>query len=209
MAILTSTLPSLESGDRLTRAEFHRRYCARPDIKKAELVEGVVYVPSPVRSFHAAPHGSMIGWLYVYKARHPDLHLDVDATVLLDADNEPQPDVSLWREEPGGPRTNEKGHIEGAPQLVVEIALSSASYDLHDKLRAYRRAGVREYIVWRALNGVIDWLRLGEGEYCEVEPDERGVIESGVYPGLRLNITKMLAGDDAGVLAELGQLPSL
>lgn len=208
MATLTSTLPSLESGDRLTRAEFHRRYCARPDIKKAELVEGVVYVPSPVRSFHAAPHASMIGWLYTYKVWHADLHLDVDATVLLDADNEPQPDVCLWREEPGGPRTNEKGYIDGAPQLVVEVALSSASYDLHDKLRAYRRAGVREYVVWRVLNGAIDWLRLDEGEYREVEPDERGVIESSVFPGLRLNVTKMLAGDDAGVLAELDQPPS-
>ena len=104
---------------------------------------------------------------------------------------------------PGGPRTNEKGYIEGAPQLVVEIALSSASYDLHDKLRAYRRAGVREYIVWRVLNQAIDWLRLDEGEYRKIEPDTDGVIESSIFPGLRLYVTKMLAGDDAGVLAEL------
>ena len=44
----TATLP-LENGDRLTRAEFERRYAAMPRLKKAELIEGIVYVPSPVR----------------------------------------------------------------------------------------------------------------------------------------------------------------
>ena len=38
MATETLPLVPLESGDRLTREEFHHRYCARPDIKKAELI---------------------------------------------------------------------------------------------------------------------------------------------------------------------------
>jgi Uma2 family endonuclease len=195
---------ALESGDRLTRVEFHRRYCRRPDIKKAELVEGVVYVASPVRAdMHGEPHASIIGWLTVYRARNPDIRLDDNATVLLDADNEVQPDACLWREEPGGPRLTEDHYIEGAPQLVVEIAASSVSYDLHDKMRAYQRNGVREYIVWRVLDGMIDWFRLRQGEYAWVEPDEWGIVESEVFPGLRLHVPKMLADDIAGVLAEL------
>jgi Uma2 family endonuclease len=203
MATGTTLLPSLESGDRLTRAEFHRRYCKRPDIKKAELVEGVVYVASPVRRIHSEQHGSMVGWLYAYKAKTTGVYLEDDATVFLDADNEVQPDACLWREEADGPRGTDEGYIEGAPQLVVEIAASSASYDLHDKLRAYRRAGVREYVVWRVLDDAIDWLRLHEGEYVRIEADAHGVIESVVFPGLRLHVAKMLAGDHAGVLAEL------
>jgi Uma2 family endonuclease len=118
-----------------------------------------------------------------------------------------QPDACLWREEPGGPRLSEDDYIEGAPQLVVEVAASSASYDLHDKLRAYRRNGVREYVVWRVLDRAIDWFRLRAGEYARVEPDARGVIESEVFVGLRLNVAKMLAGDAAGVLAELERAP--
>ena len=38
----------LEHGDHLTREEFERRYEAMPHVRKAELIEGVVYMPSPV-----------------------------------------------------------------------------------------------------------------------------------------------------------------
>ena len=205
MAVLVGTSPSLESGDHLTRDEFHRRYCARPDIKKAELVEGVVYVASPVRfDLHAEQHADMMTWLGTYRVNTPGVRLADNATVRLDARNEVQPDAVLWREEPGGSRLSADRYLEGAPQLVVEVAASSASCDLHEKKEAYRRDGVREYVVWRTLDGAIDWFRLdpAEGEFERVEPDERGVIESTVFPGLRLPVSKLLAGDMAGVLAE-------
>ena len=69
----------------------------------------------------------------------------------LDEDNEPQPDVLLRIEPDAGGQSRVSGddYIEGAPELVVEIVASSTSVDLHDKLRAYRRNGVREYVVWR------------------------------------------------------------
>ena len=203
MSVLTTRRPSLESGDRLTRAEFHRRYLAWPKKGKAELVEGVVYVTSPVSALHGEPHARVVGWLFAYQARHPELRLHDNATVMLDADNEVQPDACLWREEPDGPRLNDEGYIEGAPQLVVEIAVSSASYDLHDKLQVYRRNGVREYVVWRVEERAIDWFRLREGAYVTAEPDAHGVIESETFPGLRLHRENMLAGDLMGVLAEL------
>lgn len=199
-----ATVPLLESGDRLTRAEFHRRYLARPDIKKAELVEGVVYVASPVRtSVHGQPHARIMGWLVAYEARTPGVFVADNSTVLLDLDNELQPDAFVWRTEPGGPRLDDEGYMAGAPQLVVEVAASSASYDLHDKFRAYRRNGVPEYVVWRVLDRAVSWFRFREGEYVLIEPDADGVIESEAFPGLRLNIPKLLAGDVAGVLAEL------
>jgi Uma2 family endonuclease len=196
--------PILESGDRLTRDEFHRRYRERPDIKKAELVEGVVYVASPVGwPTHSEPNGWIMTWLGVYAAKHPGTHMGDNGTVRLDANNEVQPDACLWREEPGGPHIGADHFVYGAPQLVVEIAASSASYDLHDKKEAYRRAGVREYVVWRVTNGAIDWFRLRDGEYVLVAPDARGLIESEAFPGLRLDVPKLLAGDVAGVLAAL------
>ncbi|MGD9891933.1 MAG: Uma2 family endonuclease [Dehalococcoidia bacterium] len=204
-ATVTPHVP-LESGDRLTRAEFHRRYCARPDIKRAELVEGVVYVASPTRfGVHGKQHGAMTGLLFAYVARTPGVQMANNATVFLDTDNELQPDVCLFRgvAPPGGARVTEEGYIEGAPQLVVEIAASSASYDMHDKLRAYRRAGVPEYVVWQVLEHEIIWFRLHEGEYVRVQPDARGVIESTTFPGLRLAMSAMLAGDFAAVLAAL------
>jgi Uma2 family endonuclease len=204
MSAPTSVRPVLESGDRLTRDEFHRRYSARPDLKKAELVEGVVYVASPVgvRS-HGEPHARVMTWLGVFAAKHPGVHVADNATVRLATDSEVQPDGCLWRDEPGGPNVATDGYLDGAPQLVVEIAASSASYDLHDKKEAYRRNGMREYVVWRVVDGAIDWFRLQADEYVPIAPDAGDPIPSEDFPGLRLNVAKMLAGDVAGVLAAL------
>lgn len=196
----------LESGDRLSREEFHRRYCARPDIKKAELVLGVVYVPSPLRSeFHGEPHAVAVFWVSAYALRFPDLRISIDPTLILDDESEVQPDTVLFREPAGGSRMHRTadGYLEGAPELVMEVAASSVSYDLHDKLEAYRRAGVPEYVVWRVMDGAIDWFRLQGGEYVRIEADAGGVIESRVFPGLRLSVPAMLAGDRAAIVAAL------
>ena len=134
---------------------------------------------------------------------YPDCGCGDNATVILDDGNEVQPDAILWRPEPVGPRLNDDGYIEGAPQLVVEIAASSVSYDLYEKKEAYRRNGVREYVVWRVLDRAIDWFRLRDGEYVMVEPGADGVVESDAFPGLRLHLPSMLSGDLAAVLARL------
>lgn len=61
------TIPPLENGDRLSRAEFERRYQAMPQVKRAELIEGVVYMASPLRlKSHGEPHGDLIGWLWTF-----------------------------------------------------------------------------------------------------------------------------------------------
>jgi Uma2 family endonuclease len=204
MATRMDTPISLEPGDCMTREEFHRRYLARPDIKKAELIDGVVYMPSPVRGpQHGRPHGSIVTWLGSYVAFHPDVQLHDNTTVFLVGGHEVQPDAFLWRPGSSGPYFNDDGYLEGAPQLIVEVAASSVSYDLHQKKEAYRSNGVAEYVVWRVLDDAIDWFRLREGEYAVVQPDEAGIVESEQFPGLRLHVPNLLAGDLAGVLAAL------
>ena len=204
MAVRVEASTNLEAGDHLTREEFHRRYLARPDIKKAELIDGVVYVLSPVRvTQHAQPHGFVMGWLALYISQRPDVILADNATVFLDGQAEVQPDALLIRPALGGPRVTDDGYLEGAPQLVVEVSASSATYDLHVKKEAYRRNGVREYVVWRVLDEAIDWFRLQDGEYVLVEPDADGIVESVQFPGLRLHIASMFAGNLAAVLAEV------
>lgn len=197
--------PPLKSGDRLTRYEFERRYDAMPHIKKAELIEGVVHMPTPVSNRHSAAHGLIIGWLAAYRAATPGVHLNDNATVRLDLDNEPQPDALLRLDEAlgGRSRISKDDYIEGAPEFIAEIAVTSASYDLHDKMNAYRRNGVQEYLVWRAYDQELDWFSLQEGQYVPLEPDDEGVTHSQVFPGLRLHAPAMLEGDLARVLAEL------
>lgn len=199
-------LPPLESGDRLTRSEFEQRYQAMSHLKHAELIEGVVYVSSPVRAnSHAQPHANIVGWLLVYRAATPGVYLADNATVRLDADNEPQPDA-LLRIEPevgGNSRISEDDYIEGAPELIAEIAASSASYNLGDKLKAYRRNGVQEYIVWQSYENQIDWFQLRQGRYVALEPDGEGIIRSEVFPGLWLSVAALQGGNLAEVLAVL------
>jgi Uma2 family endonuclease len=202
---ITTVLP-LESGDRLTRAEFERRYGAMPHLKKAELIEGVVYVPSPVRSVsHAQPHGRMITWLGVYAAATPGVQLNDNATVRLDLDNEPQPDALLRLDERlgGQSRLSPDDYIEGGPEFIAEIAASSAAYDVHDKLRAYRRNQVQEYLVWQVHEHRVDWWHLQAGAYVLLPADARGVIRSVVLPGLWLAVPALLDGNLAEVLAVL------
>ena len=193
-------LPLLEAGDHLTRDEFERRYAMRPDIHKAELVQGVVHVPSPVKiDDHGVPVSLITAWLVNYAALHPGTRVATDGTVRLSAVDVVQPDVMLWREG-GSASTDADNYLEGAPELVVEVAASSATYDLHTKKESYRRAGVREYIVWRTMDHMIDWFRLVDGQYKNVLPDEEGTVESTVFPGLRLNLPRLLQGDPAAIL---------
>ncbi len=206
--IVTSrlSLPPLENGDRLTRSQFERRYESASDIHKAELIEGVVYVASPVRANrHGRPHAAIMAWLGVYWLATPGVDLHDNTTVRLDEDNEPQPDALLRIEpEVGGKSViSADDYIEGAPELVVEIAASSASYDLGDKLNAYRRNGVQEYLVWQQYENEVVWLSWQEGRYVPLEADEAGVLRSQVFPGLWLGVDALRQGDRGALLETL------
>jgi Uma2 family endonuclease len=201
-----SAEPFLEPGDRLTRAEFERRYDRMPGLKKAELIEGIVYMPSPVRlSKHAKPHSQLNAWLELYELETPGVHCCNNATVRLDFDNEPQPDLLMIKtpEKGGQARISEDDYLEGAPELVAEIVGSSAGYDLHQKKGAYRRNGVREYLAWITGEQRIVWWELQEGEYVEIAAEGEGVLKSRVFPGLWLETGALPRGDMKAVFATL------
>jgi Uma2 family endonuclease len=202
------TIPPLENGDRLTRAEFERRYDAMPGLKKAELIEGQVYMPSPARfGGHSHPHIRILTWLGDYETDTPGIGAGGNGTVRLDLDNEPQPDGFLFiRPECGGQaRISEDDYIEGAPELVAEVAASSVSYDLGKKLNVYRRNGVREYVVWRVLDKQVDWFVNRDGRFEPIQPAADGIIRSTVFPGLLLNPDSLVRGDKKRVKEVLQQ----
>ena len=204
----TATLPVLESGDHLTREEFERRYDAMPELKKAELIEGIVYMGSPVRlRKHGQPHGLVMTWLGVYWGSTPGLLFGDNVSVRLDDDNMPQPDAMMIIDPArGGQATvTADDYIEHGPELVVEVAASTASMDLNTKLQVYRRHNVREYIVWRVLDRAIDWFVLREGEYARLAPGADGTYRSEVFAGLWLDPKAMVEADLARVLDVLRQ----
>jgi Uma2 family endonuclease len=141
----------------------------------------------------------------MYCAVTPGVDLYDNATVRLDVDNEVQPDALLRLDTGlgGTSQISPDDYIEGAPELIVEVAATSASYDLHDKFTVYRRNGVQEYVVWRVYDNEVDWYSLAEGVYVLLTPGEDGILRSQVFPGLQLVVEALLNGDLASVLDEL------
>ncbi len=198
--------PPLNPGDHLSRAEFERRYEAHPEIKRAELIEGVVYMPAAVRFHeHGRPHSDLIGWLTTYRAATPGVWVGDNATVRLDYANEVQPDalLRLASAHGGNSHVGEGGYLEGPPELIVEVAASSAAYDLHDKRQVYQRSGVLEYLVLQMYERRAVWFVLREGVYEPLAPDVDGVLHSEVFPGLALQPAAIWSGDMATLLSTL------
>lgn len=200
-------IPTLNNGDRLDAEEYLRRYRATAEEVRAELIEGVVYMSSPVSVYHGGPHADVIGWLVIYRIGTPGTLVADNTTTKLDRRNVPQPDAALYVAPAlGGTVTiTDDGLIQGAPELVVEIAFSSASYDLGPKLTAYARNGIREYVVWRTEEGQLDWFVLRNASYDPLAPGPDGILRSEVFPGLWLDRAALLAGDMARVNAILQQ----
>ena len=195
------TIPLLQSGDRLSAVEFERRYEAMPGVR-AELIEGVVYVSSPVSADHGEPHMTAIFWLGTYRTATPGVVGGVDTTIRLDLDNRPQPDghLRILAENGGRARISEDRYLIGAPDLVIEIARSTVSYDLHDKLNAYRRNEVRDYVVWRVDDSEIDWFTLEGGRYVRLALTTEGYYRSVALPGLWLDPAALIQEDYAVIL---------
>jgi len=202
-----STVPLLQPGDRLNRAEFERRYNAMPDCKKAELIEGVVYVPSPARLCHGQPHGSLMAWIVNYAIETPGTDAADNVTNRLDNDNEPQPDVALFVDPAcgGQTRVSEDGYLTGPAEFVAEVSVSSVSLDRGAKLRTYERHGVREYLIWRVDDKLLEWYVLrDDGFELQSLPDD-GIYRSETFPGLWLNAAAMLQRDGKSVMRVLNE----
>ncbi len=202
LAVLSKPL-QLKDGDRLTQEEFERRYEAMPHVRKAELIEGVVYMGSPVSIDHGSSHGEIITWLGMYCFATPGIRIYDNTTLCLDTKNEFQPDVLVRIESGGRSRITQNGYLAGVPELVAEVAVASASHDLGDKKKVYERIGIREYIVWQVRKKRVDWFELKSGKYEPLTPDADGVIRSRVFPGLNLSVNALINENLAQVAEEL------
>ena len=200
-------IPELQAGDHL-RAELSGDILRCRTSRKAELIEGIVYMPSPVsHKRHSRPHGFIVTWLGTYLSATPGTDAGDNGTVRLDWENEPQPDgmLRILPERGGQSRDDEDDYIAGSPELVAEVSASSASYDLHEKLHAYQRNGVREYLVWRVWDAAIDWFALREGRFERMPLTEADHYRSETFPGLWLDPAAMIRGDLAAAMAVLQQ----
>ena len=200
----TSDVPPLLDGTRMDRDTFHRVYCLHPEIRKAELIDGVVRVASPVSAAHADAHADLVIWCGTWSSSNRRTRISDNITVILD-ELEFQPDVSLSiRPERGGTiRYSPELYLIGAPDLIAEIAVSTEALDTGARMEAYRAGGVQEYIVWRVLSQRIDWHVLKNGQYELLLPDEMGIVRSESFAGLWLDVAAMLAEDMARVLTTL------
>jgi Uma2 family endonuclease len=191
----------LRDGDRLTRDEFMRRWEQMPDLMRAELIDGIVYMPSPVSLTHGDFQAHLTCWLGFYSAATPGSAVSSAATWLMAEDSAPQPDLAL-RIEPefGGQSAIENDYAAGAPELIVEISHTTSAKDKGAKLRLYERSGVLEYLTVRPRQQQVVWRELVDGKYREIAPAEDGCLRSRVFPGLWLDPAALWA-KDLGALA--------
>jgi hypothetical protein len=195
-------VPLLRNGDRLSREEFERRWDAMPEVKKAELIDGVVYMPPILTMDHGEPHFSLITWLGIYQIITPGVGGADNASILFDDENVPQPDALLRILETHGgqSRISSKRVLEGGPEVVAEIANTTVSFDLGIKKEIYNRFNVQEYIVWRVPDQSVDWFVLRNNKYVSLNPGADGVIRSEVFPGLWLDPKALIYGDSGKLL---------
>ena len=198
-------VPPLVAGDKLTRDEFLRRWEAMPGVKFAELIGGIVYMPSPLSLRHGSGDNKINTWLGVYAASTPGCEAVTNATCFME-DDAPQPDGHLRLLPAYGGQSREEGeYLAGAPELAAEICLSSTAYDLHQKLELYQTAGVLEYVAVLLRQREVRWHRRRGEEFSVLPAPAEGVYRSEVFPGLWLDAPALLAGDMARVLAVLAQ----
>jgi Uma2 family endonuclease len=204
----TDAIPPLEPGDHLTAAEFLRRYEAMPEGIKAELIQGIVYMAPPVRmDFHAEPDNLIQTWLGNYAIAIKGVKAAGNGTVRLGPDDVPQPDglLRILPKHGGQSQLDSQGLLKGPPELAVEVAASSASFDTREKLNTYRRAGVLEYIVWRTRDEAVDWWMLEEDEYRPLDHAGDCILRSRVFPGLWLDVNALLHEEGATLMAVLNE----
>ncbi|MCC6590562.1 MAG: Uma2 family endonuclease [Bryobacterales bacterium] len=201
--------PLLISGMKMSREEFMRRWDASPDIKHAELIDGEVYVASPVSVDHSLLDGFAGFWLHTYAAAASTCIVGHSETWLM-LESSPQPDLSLYfKPEYGGKFALRNNYRQGTPDLVVEVCVTSTEYDFGPKLALYQRAGVSEYITLEQLHSRITWRVLRDGSYQPLKPADDGIYRSEVFPGLWLDASAIWHGDyrrirevvDSGVAA--------
>jgi hypothetical protein len=204
MPTVEKDVPLLEQGDFLSRDEFLRRWEAMPHVRRAELIRGVVYMPSPLSLEHGDMDSQVGAWLGVYAASTPGCRPSNNATWLMAEDSSPQPDNTLRiLPEYGGRSRVEGPYAAGVPEFLAEVCLSSVAYDLHQKLDLYQETGVQEYLAVLIREHEIRWHRLAADRYEVVPLPADGVYRSAVFPGLWLDAPALLAGDLARVLAVL------
>ena len=196
-------VPPLAAGDKLTREQFLERWEAHPEIKKAELIGGIVYMASPVSIEHGDSESDVGGWLWFYKTATPGTATGHNTTTFL-PDETPQPDLNLRiLPEYGGKSWVEDKYLAGIPEFLAEICRSSAPYDLRLKLELYQSAGIPEYLAILLDKQEIRWHVLKDGRYQLLAPDADGIHRSRVFPGLWLDGKAFLAGNMQQVLAKL------
>ncbi|MCY3022456.1 MAG: Uma2 family endonuclease [Planctomycetota bacterium] len=205
MPQIQQDIEPLVAGDKLTWEEFEARWDATPEVKRAELIGGIVYIMSPTSFSHAEHEADIVACLGCYAARTPGCVAGSQGTWRMLGDA-PQPDAYLCIAEKCGGRLRVDGKYPmGAPELVAEVCHSSAAYDLHQKMDLYHRAGVDEYITVLLREQEVRWHRWQEGGYVVMPLPADGVLRSTVFPGLWLDVPALLQGEMARVLDTLQQ----
>lgn len=200
-----TTVDGLENGNSLTQSEFHQLYRTAPPGFRAELIGGIVHVPSPVSIAHGEYHSLIIGLLFPYQFATKGIQVVDNTSLILGVNDEPQPDVSvrILPEYGGQSGTTDEDYIDGAPELIIEVATSSRSIDMYSKRSRYEATGVLEYLIVNTREGRLHWFDLQSGSTRSIDSD--GIVRTQVMPGLWIDSKAVIEKNGARMMAILNQ----
>jgi Uma2 family endonuclease len=187
----------------MSQTEFADLYRRTPDSVAAELIGGVVYVSPPPSNEHDAAHMWLSAILMTYKMSVVGIEIGSSISLVMDDEFQPQPDLILRRLPEFGGRsiTRADGSIQGPPELVVEIAYSRRSIELHTKMAEYARCGVVEYLVYMIDEKRLRWFDLPTEQ--ELFPEESGIFKIRQFPGLWIDQQAITANNRSQMIAVL------
>jgi Putative restriction endonuclease len=188
--------PRLVNGERLDQPTFHALYEATPPSTRAELINGVVFMPDPFGVEHARAIMPVTVWLAYYAEQVPILDAMRNVTTILGWKCELQPDLALViPDEFGGQTQSDTDWLRGPPELVAEVADETRYVDLGPKLEDYEGAGVWEYVVRALKPDTVYWFVRRGGRFVELAPGPDGIYRSEIFPGLWLDAEALIRGD--------------
>ncbi|MYC35241.1 MAG: Uma2 family endonuclease [Chloroflexi bacterium] len=163
---MTTAKPKLRTGTRMSLDEF---LALGETDERLELFDGVLYVMSTPTKDHQFLMGRIHLHFELYLDGFEDSPAEVyqDITTILSVELQRAVDPDLVVILSGRDNIGGRIHVEGVPDIVVEILSTDRNHDLVFKRRIYAEAGVREYWVFDPRNDTVLPLELRDGQYVE------------------------------------------
>ena len=163
---MTTSKPKLRTGTRMSLDEF---LALGETEERMELIDGILYIMPTATADHQFILTQLLWHFVSYLDSFADspaqLYPDITTILSVELLRTVEPDVVVILA--GRDDIRSAGHIEGVPDIVIEILSNDRNRDLVRKRQIYAESGVQEYWIIDPVNDTVLPLQLSGSEYAE------------------------------------------